>query len=122
MAERLEHVERHSAEFSKLYCTRAIIQHTECYNASVLDCSVTFMVDKNICLLGVQVPTQAPCEESGVAVSAAASYSELLYAHLLDADGARLTYTHYTARVPHRHLLDIMFNRPVYIQRNKVSH
>ncbi|XP_028156584.1 uncharacterized protein LOC114350129 [Ostrinia furnacalis] len=120
MAERLEHVERHSAEFSKLYCTRAIIQHTECYNASVLDCSVTFMVDKNICLLGVQVPTQAPCEESGVAVSAAASYSELLYAHLLDADGARLTYTHYTARVPHRHLLDIMFNRPVYIQRNKV--
>ncbi|KAL0894394.1 hypothetical protein ABMA27_013014 [Loxostege sticticalis] len=53
--DRMEHVERHSSDFNKIYCQRAIIQHTECYNASVLDCSVTFMVDKNICLLGVQV-------------------------------------------------------------------
>lgn len=75
-----------------------------------------------------QVPTQAPSEESPVAAAAAgllrsasSAYSELLYAHLLDADGARLTYTHYTSRVPYRHLLDIMFNRPVYIQRNKVG-
>ncbi|KAJ8726048.1 hypothetical protein PYW07_000746 [Mythimna separata] len=110
----------------KIYCQRPIIQHTDCLNTSVLDCSVTFMVDKNICLLGVQVPTQAPSEESGVSCAlggggaGAGSYCELLYAHLLDADGARLTYTHYTNRVPFRHLLDIMFNRPVYIQRNKV--
>lgn len=47
-------------------------------------------------------------------------YSELLYAHLLDADGSRLTYTHYTSRVPYRSLLEITFNRPFYIQRNKV--
>lgn len=67
----------------------------------------------------MQVPTQAPSEESGQ--GAGGSYCELLYAHLLDADGARLTYTHYTSRVPFRHLLDIMFNRPVYIQRNKVT-
>ncbi|XP_026756984.2 uncharacterized protein LOC113516720 isoform X2 [Galleria mellonella] len=128
-------------EISKLYCTRAIIQHTDCYNTSVLDCCVTFMVDRNICLLGVQVPTQAPSMESALplgpsggasgpggvggagpvgAGASADGYSELLYAHLLDADGARLTYTHYTSRVPYRHLLDIMFNRPVYIQRNKV--
>ncbi|CAG9784695.1 unnamed protein product [Diatraea saccharalis] len=140
-----EQVDRHS-DMNKIYCQRPIIQHTDCFNASVLDCSVTFMVDKNICLLGVQVPTQAPFEISGQfgagagagasagaavagagaagagvgAAAGAGGYSELLYAHLLDADGARLTYTHYTSRVPHRHLLDIMFNRPVYIQRNKV--
>ncbi|KAM3962697.1 uncharacterized protein ACR2FA_003081 [Aphomia sociella] len=133
-------------ELSKLYCTRTIIQHTDCFNTSVLDCSVTFMVDRNICLLGVQVPTQAPSDDTplllgragagaelaavtgaGPAAGGAAGagagadgYSELLYAHLLDSDGARLTYTHYTNRVPYRHLLDIMFNRPVYIQRNKV--
>ncbi|XP_059061818.1 uncharacterized protein LOC131854700 [Achroia grisella] len=136
-------------DLTKLYCTRAIIQHTDCYNTSVLDCCVTFMVDRSICLLGVQVPTQAPSVESSLPLSGGAGgagaagvaagmagagagggggaggaagdgYSELLYAHLLDADGARLTYTHYTSRVPYRHLLDIMFNRPIYIQRNKV--
>ncbi|XP_022820532.1 uncharacterized protein LOC111352304 [Spodoptera litura] len=118
----LPHLDRHGADYNKIYCQRPIIQHTDCLNTSVLDCSVTFMVDKNICLLGVQVPTQAPSEESGVSMAGGGggSYCELLYAHLLDADGARLTYTHYTSRVPYRHLLDIMFNRPVYIQRNKV--
>lgn len=70
---------------------------------------------------GRQVPTQAPSLDNGGSLSGATGYSELLYAHLLDADGARLTYTHYTNRVPYRHLLDIMFNRPVYIQRNKVT-
>ncbi|GBP70948.1 hypothetical protein EVAR_48956_1 [Eumeta japonica] len=125
-----DQIERHGTEFLKIYCQRPIIQHTDCLNTSVLDCSVTFMVDKNICLLGVQVPTQAPSEENATislvcdpgtsGSSGSSGYSELLYAHLLDADGARLTYTHYTNRVPYRHLLDIMFNRPVYIQRNKV--
>ncbi|CAH2040185.1 unnamed protein product, partial [Iphiclides podalirius] len=131
----VEQMER-SADLNKIYCQRPIIQHTDCLNTSVLDCSVTFMVDKNICLWGVQVPTQAPSEEAGgtsggalvgggglvggAGAGAGAGYCELLYAHLLDADGARLTYTHYTSRVPYRHLLDIMFNRPVYVQRNKV--
>ncbi|XP_049871184.1 uncharacterized protein LOC126370386 [Pectinophora gossypiella] len=110
-----------AGEAARLYCRRGVVQQTDCLNTSVLDCSVTFMVDKNICLLGVQVPTQAPSEGSAAAPGRAGEgYSELLYAHLLDADGARLTYTHYTNRVPYRHLLDIMFNRPVYIQRNKV--
>ncbi|XP_014361077.2 uncharacterized protein LOC106712915 isoform X1 [Papilio machaon] len=119
-------------DLNKIYCQRPLIHHTDCMNTSILDCSATFMVDKNICLLGVQVPTQAPSEEAGGTNSgvvgaggvggagSAGGYCELLYAHLLDADGARLTYTHYTGRVPYRHLLDIMFNRPVYIQRNKV--
>ncbi|XP_041988028.1 uncharacterized protein LOC121739601 [Aricia agestis] len=102
------------------YCRRALVTHTDFLNTSVLDSSVTFMVDKNICVLGVQVPTQAPSEEGGAGQSLAGGYCELLYAHLLDADGARLTYTHYTSRVLYRHLLDIMFNRPVYVQRNKV--
>ncbi|CAG9567556.1 unnamed protein product [Danaus chrysippus] len=115
----LEHLERHS-DGHKMYCQRALVQHTDCLNTNSLDCSVTFMVDKNICLLGIQAPTQAPSEESGGYVCGGGGYSELLYAHLLDADGARLTYTHYTHRVPYRHLQDIMFNRPVYIQKNKV--
>ncbi|XP_045511046.1 uncharacterized protein LOC123705968 isoform X1 [Colias croceus] len=116
----LDHTERHGGDLHKIYCRRAVLQQTDCLNTSVLDCSVTFMVDKNICLLGVQVPTQAPSEENAGTGGTASGYSELLYAHLLDADGARLTYTHYTSRVPYRHLLDILFNRPVYIQRNKV--
>lgn len=49
------------------------------------------------------------------------TYPELLYAHLLDADGSRLTYTHFTSRVPFRSLIDLSFNRPVFIQRNKVG-
>lgn len=50
------------------------------------------------------------------------TYTELLYAHLLDADGSRLTYTHFTSRVPFKSLIDLYFNRPVFIQRNKVRH
>lgn len=50
----LEHMERHS-DGHKMYCQRALVQHTDCLNTNSLDCSVTFMVDKNICLLGVQV-------------------------------------------------------------------
>lgn len=42
----------------KYYCLRSMGQQTDCLNSSVLDCSVTFSVDKNICVIGVQVPTQ----------------------------------------------------------------
>lgn len=49
------------------------------------------------------------------------SYTELLYAHLLDSDGSRLTYTHFTSKVTCGSLVDLSFNRPVYIQKNKVS-
>jgi hypothetical protein len=66
-----------------------------------------------------QVPTQIPAVEEER--QATFSYPELLYAHLLDADGSRLTYTHFTSRVVFRSLIEISFNRPIYIQRNKVS-
>lgn len=48
------------------------------------------------------------------------SYTEVLYAHLLDSDGSRLTYTHFTTKVNSGTLVEITFNRPVYIQKNKV--
>lgn len=39
----------------KMYCTRDLLQHTSIFNQSVLDCSVTVTVDKNICIYGIQV-------------------------------------------------------------------
>ncbi|XP_008194363.1 BTB/POZ domain-containing protein 6 isoform X2 [Tribolium castaneum] len=101
----------------KLYCCRQLLRITECMNTSVLDCAVTFTCDRNVCVYGIQVPTQIPVEDDR---QQSYSYPELLYAHLLDADGSRLTYTHFTTRVAFRSLIEISFNRPVYIQRNKV--
>jgi len=45
-------------EGTKYYCLRSMVQQTDCLNTNLLDCSVTFSVDKNICVVGVQVPTQ----------------------------------------------------------------
>lgn len=113
-----------SNESRKLYCERTLIQQTNIFNQSVLDCSVTFTVDFNICILGIQVPSQISGEIGigGHSLSSnnVDSYTELLYAHLLDADGSRLTYTHFTSRVNYSNIIDISFNRPIYIQRNKV--
>ena len=47
------------------------------------------------------------------------TYNELLYCHLLDRDGTRLTYTHFPGRTPRKSTIDIFFNRPVYVQRNR---
>ena len=71
-------------------------------------------------------------------------YNELLYAHLLDNEGARLTYTHFTSKVGIERILhmflhiyvstyihftskvnwnsmiEISFNRSVLIQASKV--
>ena len=52
--------------------------------------------------------------------AAQTDYNELLYAHLLDADGNRLTYTHFTAKVNWNSMIEITFNRSVYIKANKV--
>ncbi|CAH1102996.1 unnamed protein product [Psylliodes chrysocephalus] len=104
--------------FKKMYCSRLPLHITECMNTSVLDCAVTFTCDKNICVFGIQVPAQVPMDEERIPVGNL--YPELLYAHLLDADGSRLTYTHFTSRVNYRSMIEISFNRPVYIQRNKV--
>jgi len=104
----------------KLYCTRVPLRLTDCMNTSVLDCAVTFTCDKNVCVFGVQVPAQDFIETDERLQNISHTYTELLYAHLLDADGSRLTYTHFTSRVTCRSLIDISFNRPIYIQRNKV--
>ncbi|KAJ8917550.1 hypothetical protein NQ315_005599 [Exocentrus adspersus] len=102
----------------KMYCSRQLLRITECMNTSVLDCNVSFTCDKNVCVYGIQVPAQIPMEDDRQPQFV---YPELLYAHLLDADGSRLTYTHFTSRVNYRSLIEISFNRPVYIQRNKAS-
>jgi hypothetical protein len=47
------------------------------------------------------------------------SYVELLYCHLLDRDGTRLTYAHFSSRASKRSTLDVLFNRAVYVQRNR---
>ncbi|XP_011153908.1 uncharacterized protein LOC105191868 [Harpegnathos saltator] len=111
-------------ESTKYYCLRSILQQTDCLNTNVLDCSVTFSVDKNICVTGVQVPTQIATATSNNFGAHAAdpdtSYTEILYAHLLDCDGTRLTYTHFTTKANFGTLVEITFNRPVYIQKHKV--
>jgi hypothetical protein len=113
-----------------------MMQEPHCLNTSILDCSVTFTVDRDICIHGIEVPSQvtevpanielpmlqnlaaqannqaANAAIAGPAGAAGAGgqpannnqansteYNELLYAHLLDADGNRLTYTHFTAKV-----------------------
>ena len=53
--------------------------------------------------------------------AAQTDYNELLYAHLLDADGNRLTYTHFTAKVNWNSMIEITFNRSVFIKANKVT-
>ena len=122
----------------RFWCHRAMMQEPHCLNTSILDCSVTFTVDKDICIHGIEVPSQVtdppenielpmlqnlaaqannqvnnaqqapPQPAQGPQANAQAGnnnnqgineYNELLYAHLLDADGNRLTYTHFTAKV-----------------------
>ncbi|XP_024874975.1 uncharacterized protein LOC112456569 isoform X1 [Temnothorax curvispinosus] len=108
-------------EGPKYYCLRSVVQQTDCLNTNVLDCSITFSVDKNICVVGVQVPTQiAAASNFTHAIDADTSYTEILYAHLLDCDGTRLTYTHFTTKANFGTLVEITFNRPVYIQKHKV--
>lgn len=42
-------------ENRKMYCQRELLHQTNIFNQSVLDCSVTVTVDKNICIYGIQV-------------------------------------------------------------------
>lgn len=42
----------------KRYCLRSVENQTEIYNENTLDCSITFTANKNICIMGVQVPSQ----------------------------------------------------------------
>lgn len=107
----------------RYYCHRFLRTQTDCLNTSILDCSLTFSVDRSICITGCQVPTQVlggmniPPAQDG---NFPERYSELLYAHLLDSLGSRLTYTHCTSRVHYDASLEITFDRPVYVQKDKI--
>lgn len=111
---------RNIMETRKFYCVRTIRQQIDYFNTSVSDCSLTFMVDRSICITGIQVPTQVLGDQICHAGLIPDRYSELLYAHLLDSQGSRLTYTHSSSRVRFDSLLEISFDRPIYIIRNKV--
>ena len=117
---------------TKYWCKRSMLQEPHCLNTSILDCSVTFIVDRDTCIHGIEVPSQASELPPNAAAAAqdqdvqavqnlnSNEYNELLYAHLLDADGNRLTYTHFTAKVPRDSMIEINFNRSVYIKADKV--
>jgi len=112
---------------TKYWCKRAMMQEPHCLNTSILDCSVTFTVDRDVYIHGIEVPSQVtdiPVSQQveGIPVVPHSSngYNELLYAHLLDNEGARLTYTHFTSKVNWNSMIEISFNRAVLIQANKV--
>jgi len=118
----------------KHWCKRAMMQEPHCLNTSILDCSVTFTVDKDVYIHGLEVPSQVtdvpeqraleqlqpPVEGLPVLQQSKHGYNELLYAHLLDGDGQRLTYTHFTAKVNWNSMIEITFNRSVKISANRV--
>lgn len=107
---------------AKYYCLRTIHETQHCLNSNVLDCSLTFSVDKNIYVIGVQVPTQIANVTSSLHQNLLHDtlYTEILYAHLLDPDGSRLTYTHFSTKVNVGTLVEITFNRPAYIEKHKI--
>ena len=63
---------------------------------------------------------QPPVEGLPIICHSSHGYNELLYAHLLDGEGQRLTYTHFTAKVNWNSMIEITFNRSVKINANKV--
>ena len=111
----------------RIYCYRRVEGESLVENSGILDCAVTLTVDRNVCIQGIVISSQAQGRSAdiGSAESAAAAagsgglYTELLYCHLLDRDGTRLTYSHFSGRSPRRSTLDVFFNRPVYVQRNR---
>ncbi|XP_012273961.1 BTB/POZ domain-containing protein 2 isoform X2 [Orussus abietinus] len=108
---------------SKLYCERTFMRGTQCLNTNRLDCSVTFCVNRNIIIYGIQVPTQILRPDNSARTSLIATpsmYTEVLYAHLLDKESSRMTYTHITTKVLIESLVEVIFNRSVYIEKNKM--
>lgn len=103
----------------RFYCVRTTGEQIDYFNTSVSDCALTFTVDRNISITGIQVTTQVLGEPNMQGVNLPERYSELLYAHLLDSYGTRLTYTHCTSNVRFHTLLEISFDHPVQIQRGR---
>lgn len=104
-------------EMRRFYCVRTIREQIDYFNTSVSDCALTFTVDRDISVTGIQVATQVLGEQSMQSGNIPERYSELLYAHLLDSYSTRLTYTHCTSNVRFDSLLEISFDHPVRIKR-----
>ncbi|XP_067627929.1 uncharacterized protein [Eurosta solidaginis] len=109
-----------TSDTRRSYCVRTLNQQFDYRNTSVTDCGLTFQVDSNIWITGVQVPTQVLCGELMNSAGFSDRYTEILYAHIQDIQGSRLTYTHCTSRVRYDSLLEITFDRPVYVYRNLI--
>lgn len=88
-------------------------------NEQLVDCSLSFSVSSNVYIHGMHVPTQIIPESVQDHLTLPVNYSELIYAFLQDSDCCRLTYTHFTARVPWNNSVEVIFNRPVIIAPNK---
>ena len=92
-------------------------------NRGILDCAVTMTVDRNVCIYGVIVASQEfPRVDNSRPSSTPRSdlYSELLYCHLLDKDGTRLTYAHFSGDVRYgQSTMVVEFNKPVYVQKGR---
>ena len=112
-----------SASSGRIYVLRRQDERTETMvqNTGILDCAVTLTVDRNVCIQGIIIASQAHGrnEDGTCDYTSTGGYTELLYCHLLDSDGTRLTYSHFSGRSPRRSTLDVFFNRPVYVQRNR---
>lgn len=133
--------ERHTNEERKYYCIRTIQQIRDIYNYSLLESSFTFSVDRNVSILGLTIfvslfilfifkryffnhplSKQNQIRKPPLAVDNRNldRYSEILYAHIMDSHSSRLTHTHSNQRVPYEADSEILFDRPVFIQSNKV--
>ncbi|CRL06976.1 CLUMA_CG020014, isoform A [Clunio marinus] len=112
--------QRHISEERRYYCIRTIQQLREIYNRSVLESSFTFSVDRNVSILGITIFTQTRTQPISNENRNLDRYSEIIYAHLLDSHSSRLTYTHSNQRVPYDSDSEIFFDRPMFIQSNKV--
>lgn len=112
--------ERRLSEERRYFCIRTSHQVREIGNRSVLESSFTFSVDRNVSILGLTIFTQIRKPPNPAENRNPDRYSEILYAHLLDSHGSRLTYTHSNQRVPYDSDSEILFDRPVFIQSNKV--
>ena len=113
---------------TQLHCICTGEESGTLVNDQLVDCSITFNVNKKVCIYGVVMPTQTkpllntkPYSQPSTSqpMPALNRYCELIYAFLQDSTSSRLTYTHFTARVSWDSTMEILFNSPVHIMPNK---
>lgn len=102
-------------EERRFHCGRAINQMRQLCNRSVMECSFTFSVDRNVSIIGITFFTQT--RSSAVNSD---RYNEIIYTYLMDSHGSRLTYAHSNQRVNFDSDHEILFDRPICILSNKV--